>query len=189
MGIGTIADQRTLLVIGLGNELLADDGVGIRVVRELKRRLHSDAITFEELAVGGLQLLDYMAGFKQCILIDAVVTGTHQPGTIYRFIQTPGGESIRLSSSHQVDLSQVLALGKILEADIPDTIIVYGIEAGDTMTFTEQCTHEVSQAIPQLVELICRDIQENKSGCKNRTVLATESTARDRRGNWEIINH
>jgi hydrogenase maturation protease len=160
METGTHPRHRPLVVIGLGNELLADDGVGIRVVRELKRRLHRDAITFEELSVGGLQLLDYIVGYECCVLVDAVVSGDHPAGTIFRFVQEPGGSSIRLSSSHQVDLSQVLALGTILGADIPDTVVVYGIEAGDTTTFVERCTEEVSRAIPQLVELICSDIRD-----------------------------
>ncbi|MEK6757261.1 MAG: hydrogenase maturation protease [Bacteroidota bacterium] len=189
MGISTHPERRPLLVIGLGNELLADDGVGIHVVRHLKERLSRDDLAFEELSVGGLQLIDYLAGYERCILVDAVVTGASPAGTIHRFVQHAGGESLRLSSSHHVDLSEVLALGTMLGADLPETVLVYGIEAGDTTTFSETCTDQVRKAIPRLVDLICRDIQENKMGCKNKTVLATESTARDHRGNWEIINH
>ncbi|MDP2887244.1 MAG: hydrogenase maturation protease [Ignavibacteria bacterium] len=188
MESSALREGPSLLVIGLGNELLADDSIGLRVVRELKKRVSRNEIAFEELSVGGLQLLDYLVGYRRCILIDAIVSGTHPAGTIHHFVQVPGGESIRLSSSHHVSLSEVLALGKILGASLPESISVYGIEPGDTTTFIEQCTGEVSQAIPQLVGLICRDLLNNESGCGNQTVLPTGSIPRLRMGNGEIIN-
>lgn len=156
---------KSLTIIGLGNELLSDDGAGIRVVRELKKRLGADAITFHELSVGGLQLLDYIVGHDHCIIVDAVVTGTHPPGTMLRFVQTADSEPVRLSSSHQVDLTQVVSLAQLFGADIPRRLVVYGIEAGDITTFRDGCTEEVSRAIPRLVEAICSDVEEESLAC------------------------
>lgn len=185
-----VPQRKRLTIIGLGNEMLADDGVGIRVIRELKKRSVTDDIAFEELSVGGLQLLDYLIGYEHCIIVDAVVTGAHPPGTIYRFEQAPRDKPIKVSltSSHQIDLFQVVELAKLLKADIPRTITVYGIEASDVTTFNSRCTERVSKAIPQLVGLICRDLLNNESGCGNQTVLPTGSIPRLRMGNWEIIN-
>jgi hydrogenase maturation protease len=173
MGLGRLRDGPTILIIGLGNELLADDAVGIRVLRELRNRLPADKIAFEELSVGGLPLLEHLVGYDRCILVDAVVTGKSPAGTLHRFVQEPGHPSIRLSSSHHVDLSQVLALGEMLGAAIPAKVVVYGIEPEDTITFCEQCTSEVSKAIPQLVELICRDIEHET------TLLPSRSSEQD----------
>jgi hydrogenase maturation protease len=158
-----LPQRSSVLVIGLGNELLTDDGAGISVMRRLKERLPRNDVTFEELSIGGLHLLDHLVGYQRCVLIDAVVSGVNPPGTIYRLIQRPGDEPICLSSSHHVDLPQVLALGRMLGADLPSAVVVYGIEACDTTTFSESCTDAVASAIPQLVELICRDIQEGWS--------------------------
>jgi len=171
-----LTTRKPLTIIGLGNELLSDDGAGIRVVRELKKRLAGDDVAFEELSVGGLQLLDYIIGSEQCIIVDAVATGAHPVGTSYRFIQTPDSEPVTLTSSHQIDLGQVLALAKLLGTDIPQKVVVYGIEAGDLTTFQESCTNGVSKAIPKLVDTICRDLVDNGEACCTRT------------GEWQIVN-
>jgi hydrogenase maturation protease len=164
-----------LRIIGLGNELLSDDGAGVRVVQELKRRIPVDNTIVEELPVGGLQLLEHISGVQRCIIIDAVVTGDHPPGTAYRSVQTDDGEPVSLASSHQVDLGQVLSLLRLLGGDPPGTLLVYGIEAGDITTFRETCTEEVSRAIPEVAELICRDLANAGLAFSNPT------------GEWEVI--
>jgi hydrogenase maturation protease len=164
-------------IIGLGNELLSDDGVGIRVVQELKKRLADTSITFEELAVGGLELLDHIVGCRECIIVDAITSGEQPAGTLFRFIQLPDQEPVKLTSSHQIDLGQVLGLARLLGASLPKKLTVYGIEVADITTFREACTEEVSKAIPKLVELICHDVHQNGI------------SSRDRTGEWQVIDH
>ena len=149
---GEKARQRRV-VIGLGNEILSDDGAGIHAVREL-RKSHAGEAEFSELAVGGLALLDYIAGYDVCMIVDALRTGTHPPGTILRCLQTSGGEPHALTSSHQIDLAQVIALGALLGAAMPPSIVVWGIEAEDITTFNPHCTASVARALPHLVEAI-----------------------------------
>ena len=166
---------RPLIIIGLGNEILSDDGLGIRVVRELKERLRADDVDILELQVGGIQLLDYFTGYQQCIIVDAIVTGTHPPGTAYRFIQTPESEPVTITSSHQLNLAQVLTLGKMLGADVPQKLAVYAMEASDVMTFHDGCTCEVARAIPNLVETVYRDVKASGTGTGTRA------------GTWQLI--
>ncbi|MDY6959769.1 MAG: hydrogenase maturation protease, partial [Halobacteriota archaeon] len=76
------------LVFGIGNPILSDDGVGIYVAREIKKRLSSDISQFkdvdvEEGSVGGLKLLDTILGYERVILIDAIMTESGSPGDIY----------------------------------------------------------------------------------------------------------
>lgn len=163
-------------IIGLGNEFLSDDGAGIRVARALRERLPAQTAEIEELAVGGLELLSSITGCDRCIIVDAVTTGAHPPGTTYRFVQPPGADPPSLSSSHQVDLSQVVTLASLLGADLPRLLLVYGIEADDVTTFHDGCTEKVSRAIPGLVNAICRDVRNDD---------ITRSTA----GGWHIIGH
>ena len=169
--------RKPLTIIGLGNEILTDDGVGIRVVRELKNRLELEEATFEELSVGGLQLLDHIVGTEECIIIDAMATGAQPPGTLFRFVQTPDAEPIMVTSSHQIDLGQVLGLAKLFGAALPRKLTVYGIEAQDVTTFHDGCTSQVSAAIPKLVDIICKDIQEDSAATCNRA------------NEWQIIHH
>jgi hydrogenase maturation protease len=171
------SDRKPFTIIGLGNELLSDDGVGIRVVHELKKRLPHYPITFEELAVGGLELLDYVVGYRECIIVDAITSGVQPPGTLYRFVQSPDQEPLKLTSSHQIDLGQVLALAKLLGASLPERLTVYGIEVSDITTFREACTEEVSNAIPKLVDLICTDVEQNGIDSRMPT------------GEWQVIDY
>ena len=171
-----VPQQKRLTIIGLGNEMLSDDGLGIRVVRELKNRLDDRSVAFEELSVGGLQLFDYLIGTEECIIVDAIKTGTQPAGTLLRFVQTADNEPVTLTSSHQIDLGQILGLARFMGAPLPKRLTVYGIEADDITTFRETCTTQVSQAIPKLVEAICNDVQSDFA----EHTLCT--------GEWHIIN-
>ena len=171
-----VPQQKRLTIIGLGNEMLSDDGLGIKVVRELRSRLDDRSVAFEELSVGGLQLFDYLIGTEECIIVDALKTGTQPAGTLLRFVQTPDTEPVKLTSSHQIDLGQILGLARFMGAPLPKRLTVYGIEADDITTFQETCTAQVSQAIPKLVDAICNDVQ-------------TDHAERTRFTNtWQIIN-
>jgi len=167
--------RRPLTIIGLGNELLSDDGTGIRVVRELRKRLPEGIATFEELSIGGLQLLDYISGFDRCIIVDAVASGEHPAGTTYRCIPDPESGTGRLSSSHQIDLMQVVHLAELLGADIPRSLVVYGIEPADITTFHDGCTTSVADAIPRLVDAICNDLRDQPDQLRSAG------------GEWQII--
>ena len=167
--------KQSFTIIGLGNEFLSDDGAGIRVVRELRNRMPDAGIVFEELAVGGLQLLDYVVGYKNCIIVDAITSGKHAPGTLFKFIQMPDQEPLSLTSSHQIDLGQVLGLAKLMGTELPETLTVYGVEASDITTFRDACTEEVEKALPLLINCICKDVQE------------VTRCAQQRAGEWHII--
>ena len=167
--------RKPLGIIGLGNELLSDDGVGIRIVRELSKRLTGRDVVCEELSIGGLPMLDVLTSYERCIIVDAVVTGEHPSGTAYRFVHSPGRPGRTAKSSHQIDLAQVLSLAALMGADLPQTVTVYGVEAGDTTTFRDSCTEEVSRAIPLVVETVCRDLEMDDGAIKARP------------GEWEIL--
>ncbi|MCX6143813.1 MAG: hydrogenase maturation protease [Ignavibacteriales bacterium] len=151
--------KKSLTIIGLGNEMLSDDGLGIKVVRELGNRLGDRSVAFHELSVGGLQLFDYLIGTEECIIVDAIKTGSQPVGTLLRFVQTADNEPVTLTSSHQIDLGQILGLARFMGAPLPKRLTVYGIEADDITTFRETCTTQVSKAIPKLVDAICNDVQ------------------------------
>ena len=153
MGIVDVC-ARTL-VIGLGNPILRDDSVGLRVVRAL--RSHIEGIPGIELAEdynGGLRLMERLIGFDQAVVIDAIVTGA-APGTLH-VMGAKGPPTQRSTSAHDVDLVTALTLGRRAGAQLPDAddIIVIGIEAEDVLQFGEQLSRAVEAAIPQAVDLV-----------------------------------
>ncbi|RCK76597.1 MAG: Hydrogenase maturation protease [Ignavibacteriae bacterium] len=157
--------EKKIIIIGLGNEYISDDGIGIRVVRELQKKIENDdripfwyKIKFEEQAVGGLGILDIILGYDICVIIDAMYTKEKRVGTLYRYFQKTDKELINIKSSHQISLSQVLSLAKLLNYKLPSVVVVYGIEVEDVTTFGESCTPEVERNIKNLTTLVYNDL-------------------------------
>lgn len=148
--------ERKTLVLGLGNDILSDDGVGIYVAREIKKRITNKNLIVREMRLGGLELLDPMVGFDRVILIDAMAEGECDIGTLVRLESEDlkGGSAM---ARHQVPFYEALQLGRKLNMDLPNEIIIYGIKVKDTKTFGESCTPEVEKSIPKIVDQIIRD--------------------------------
>ncbi|OVE79158.1 hypothetical protein BVY01_03170 [bacterium I07] len=147
----TLADRT--LVLGLGNTILSDDGVGIYVTRLLQNRIDKKDVSFKEASMGGLELLDLMSGFHRVILIDAVQSGKVDVGTVVHMnIKDISGGSAM--ARHQVSLWEALELGKQMKMDLPAEIMIYGIEVQDILTFGESCTEALTDRLPSIVEHI-----------------------------------
>jgi hydrogenase maturation protease len=148
------------LVLGLGNPILCDDGVGNAVARELEKQLDPAVATVAEASLGGLNLLDLMVGYERVIIIDAIQTEGGKPGQIYRF----GPETLKTTrytaSPHDVNLPTALELGKKLGLAMPREIVIFAVEVEDTVNFREECTPAVAAAIPICVEMVMQALKE-----------------------------
>lgn len=143
------------LILGLGNPLLTDDSVGLRVVQELKPLLAGrEDIQVDEDYWGGLRLMERLVGFDRAIVIDAIRTGA-PPGTIHE-LSVDSIPTQHSASGHDVNLPTALALGRQTGAHLPasENILLVGIEAEDIITFSEDCTPQVQAAIPRAVETV-----------------------------------
>ena len=173
------------VVVGLGNPILTDDGVGIHVVREIVSRFTSHAsrftlhasrstphasrltshvsrsdVTFAEASVGGLRLLDILTGYERAILVDAIRTRDGKPGDIHRLRPRDLRTSLHSGSTHDLSLSGALALGRAMGMALPDdeAIVIIAIEVEDVLTFGETCTPAVAAAIPRAVEAVLAEL-------------------------------
>jgi len=146
------------LVLGLGNPILSDDGVGIRVAHEVSNRLKNPQVSVSETSAAGLSLLDSIVGYDKVIIIDAIQTEKGQAGQIYRMKTEDFSLTKRLSSPHQVNLATALELGKMLGLAVPERITVFAVEAKDITNFSEKCTPEVEKAIPEVVRMVLEDL-------------------------------
>ncbi len=144
------------LVLGIGNSVLCDDGVGIRVAVEVGKRISDPAVTIAEASQGGLFLLEAFLGYDHVVLIDAIQTKDGIPGQVYDLQPENFISALHLSSPHQVDFSTALELGKALGLPMPSSIDIVAVEARDVTTFREKCTPEVEKAIPVAVEMALR---------------------------------
>jgi hydrogenase maturation protease len=156
------------LVLGLGNPLVSDDSVGLRVAAELKRRL-ADRPDLEigEDYWGGLRLMERMIGFDRAVVIDAICTGA-PPGTIHRL--TPDAvPTQRSASAHDVNLPTALAFGRRAGAKLPadENVLLVAIEAEDILTFSEECTPAVQAAVGRAVREVL-EILNSTQGAESK---------------------
>jgi hydrogenase maturation protease len=140
------------LVLGLGNELLSDDAVGILAARALKPRLDGRADVVES-ALSGLALLDLFIGYDRAIIIDAIQTGKSSPGTVLE-ISPADLDAVRAPSAHYCGLPELLAIARELALDFPREIAILGVEVADPLTIGGPVSEPVQRAIPEIVRRV-----------------------------------
>jgi len=149
--------QRTR-VIGLGNTILSDDGVGVYAAREVRRRLaemgRAETADVVETEVGGFALMELMTDWDRVILVDAIQFDNVSPGTLVQIDPQDLRTSLRIRSVHDVDLPTVLSLGRCLGLKMPEEILVYGIQAQDARTLGENLISPVRQGMRSAVDLM-----------------------------------
>jgi len=144
-----------VLVLGLGNDLVADDGFGPTVARECRVELSGRIdVVVEEAAAAGLRLLDLLSGFRRALILDVVQTGRVPPGTLLDWPLADSARAWTLGGSHQCDLMTALALGRRLGFELPAEIAVLVAEASDLTTIREELSPAVAAAVPRALELI-----------------------------------
>ncbi len=164
---------RPTLVIGLGNPMLGDDGVGWRIAQEVERRLRASdpgapddppsalnpqlssvPAEVDCAALGGLSLMERMIGYERVLLTDAVITGRHPIGhvltlTLEDLISGVSGHS---GSTHDVSLATALEIGSTMGAELPEELLIVGIETSPNFEFGEVLSPPVNAALPLAVE-------------------------------------
>jgi len=146
------------LVLGLGNPILSDDSVGLRIAEELKTLYNEQEVTVMATDIAGLGLLDFMLGYDKVIIIDSIQTKKGRVGQVYRLDAQDFATTRHAASPHDVNLATALELGKRLGLAIPQEIVIFAIEAQDVTTFSESLTPEVEQAIPKAVQIVAREL-------------------------------
>jgi len=146
------------LVLGLGNQILSDDGVGIRVTEELEGKLNQQEVTVMETSLAGLSLLDLLVGYDRVIIIDTIQTREGRVGQIYRLEPGAFATTHHAATPHDVNFATALELGNRLGLSLPRQITIFAIEVEDVTTFSERCTPKVEQAIPLVTEMVIQEL-------------------------------
>jgi len=149
------------LILGIGNTVLTDDGVGCRVVQRLKKRLRGRSdITVKETSLSGLSLLDELTGYERLIIVDAIQTKGGKPGDIYK-LSPSDFKTGRMAVIHDLGLFSALELGRKLEMEMPREVVIFAIEAKEMAIFSEKLSPEVEQAIPRAVDMVVGEVGED----------------------------
>jgi hydrogenase maturation protease len=147
------------IVLGVGNPILQDDGVGIHVINELREHLKDSRVILDIAYTGGMNLLDMIRGFDKVILVDAVKQEDSITGEVKRFSLTEA-PAVHSCNPHDVSLSEALLLAKQLgEEHLPQEIVVIGIVVKNTVDFGEHLSREVASAVPTAVALVLTELK------------------------------
>ncbi|MDD2851129.1 MAG: hydrogenase maturation protease [Desulfuromonadaceae bacterium] len=148
------------VIIGMGNRLLSDDGVGIAVACAVAECINQRVkLTVKELPSGGIRLMEAMIGFKRAVVVDAMLSGV-TPGTVQRFDPKQFVTTKNTFSSHDTDFATAYDLGVMAAVPLPEQVSFWGIEAGEFDLFGERFTDEVAAALPEAVSRIVAEIME-----------------------------
>jgi len=162
-----------IVVIGLGNPILGDDGIGWKVAEEVKKQLSSPSpclrhsspggrgaggegeIDVEFLSLGGISLMEYLIGYERAIIIDALASDD-KPGTVIvsKLSEMPDYSTMHTTSTHDTSLQNALNLGREMGASLPDDVIVVGIATNRVYDLSEELSEPVAKAIPKAAKIV-----------------------------------
>jgi len=153
---------RRILVLGLGNTILGDDGVGISVVREMRKTWKEvPCVECMEASLGGIALLDLVAGFDRVLVIDAIMTDdANPPGFVYELALEDLGDEVRPHASHVLDLRTTIELGKRLGQKMPSFVKIFAVKIEDNGIFREGLTPAVDGMVPGLARRVMAAMEE-----------------------------
>ena len=163
------------IVIGLGNPILGDDGVGWHVVEQVARQFSPDhlptgeehsgegEIEFDYVSLGGLSLMERLTGYWRVVLVDSMKTGDHPIGTVSQFALSDLPDLIagHSASAHDTSLRNALEVGRSMNVPLPKDkdVLVVAIEAEKVYDFSEHLSPAVEAALPAAVQAVLELLQ------------------------------
>lgn len=148
------------LVLGIGNDILMDDGIGPRLVEDLKENMPLPGVEYQTTTLGGLDILEFVEGYDRVVFIDAIKTRDGVPGSVYEFTTGDFKETLHLSNLHDISFLSAIELGRELEFTIPGTIRIFAIEIVEDLVFGETFTPLVQERYESIREKIHARMRE-----------------------------
>ncbi len=154
------------LIIGLGNPILGDDGVGWVVAEKIRTDLinarssipNSQSIEVDCASLGGLSLMERLTGSERVILVDAIFTGRKPVGTVSKFTLSdlPDLTAGHSASAHDTSLRNALKVGRSMDILLPkdENVIIVAIEANNVYDFSQELSPAVTEAVPQAIQTV-----------------------------------
>ncbi len=149
----------TILVIGLGNPILGDDGAGWRVAEEIARETaNNPEIEADCASLGGLSLMERLTGSEHVILVDTIYTGKKTIGTVSVFplSELPDMSAGHTTAVHDTSLRNALSVGRSMNIPLPSDqdVLIVAIEAENVFDFSETLSSLVETAVPHAVKAV-----------------------------------
>jgi len=155
-----MSTMKKIVVLGVGNLLMGDDGFGPRVIKELQKREIPPNVEVMDAGVGGIAILSWIEDVDKVVIVDSVQTGNEPPGTIYRFTdkEMPPSDMFMLSL-HDLNLVDTINIGRIVQK-MPEEIVIYGVEVKRIAEFSREMSPEVEAAVTEISDLVMEEIKK-----------------------------
>jgi hydrogenase maturation protease len=150
--------QKSILILGIGNLLLKDEGIGVHVVNRMSEMTLPPDVEVMDGGTLGMDLLYYIEGRKKVIVVDTVNAGD-PPGTLYRFTDKElAVKKDFLRTAHGIDFVDVVKTSQML-GNKPEEIVFIGVEPQDISEGLEP-TALIAKRIPVIIELVMKELKE-----------------------------
>ena len=143
-----------VLILGIGNDIMKDDGIGPKLVKDLKKMDFPPGLFFETCAMGGLEILEMVKDYHTVVFIDAIKTETGMPGDVSYFQDSDFHETMHLSNLHDVNFITALELGRKIKLNIPENIHIIAVEIIEDMEFGRSLSPELEAKYPEILEKV-----------------------------------
>ena len=148
-----------IVILGMGNTLLSDDGIGIVIANKLHDIYEeNEFVDVRETSWGGFRIIDLLSGYDSAIVIDAIKTGEQPVGTIQRSTPSDFVHSVRMTAFHDINFATALEFARQLGIPMPKDISIYTIEVEETERICENLTHSVRSAVEQCINEIKKEV-------------------------------
>ncbi len=151
------APSYSILILGVGNILLGDEGVGVRVVEAMSEMKLPDNVELMDGGTASIDILEYLKNRKKVIVIDAVQGGGEEPGSVYRF--TPDDIKVKqlfYTSLHQTGLMESLKTLEYIGEPLKN-IIIFGVEV-EKLGWSLELSPKITAIVPRLIEKVLEEI-------------------------------
>lgn len=155
-----MSSPAAVLLLGLGNDILTDDAIGLNVVRQLKTEFAGDTrVEVRETMEMGLALLDFMVGYRAVVIVDSIQTGQAPPGTIHE-LDAASLKQLTGRTPHFLGVGETLALGRQLGLAMPEHVRIIAIEVEDPFTLGTALTPVLQEALPQATARVAQTARQ-----------------------------
>lgn len=157
--------EKSVIVVGLGNKVLGDDGIGVRLTNDLEMMMKPDEITFLTSENGGLEMIDLLRDHHKAFIIDGIRTPDGNPGDIYFMDSRDFMETLHISSWHDVDFRTALKLAGKIDMRMPEKISIIAVEIMEDRVFSETLTEPLREKYDDILQLTLNSIRAECYGC------------------------
>lgn len=153
--------MKKILVLGIGNTICGDDGVGIIAVRFLKEGLDaaiSKTVDIKEMEEANINILELLEDYKKLIVVDSICTKKARAGVIHKLSLVSFKKKKQPYSSHQMGFNRVIDMAKTFKMDIPEEIVICAMEIKKAGFFKNGLSLTARKSLPSLINLIKKEV-------------------------------